>query len=573
MPKAAHAHRAGRRARWLWLAGLAALVLAAGCGSTEPPETEEPTASISLVSPLSPLGLNYGEPATLIFRYRLRDQPQPGATLRVSTDGGAGGSTLSAASIVTNDRGEASVLLTAGAAEVAFHVVVSAPAAADFLVDVAVSRYAFGSLGVSVDGTAVPGLEAPARPTAVRAALLMGMTCAEVPPMARLGTVLRSQRAGEPRAVLLFGTLLVHAYTVIGRAEDDAGHLLAYGCVEVPESLLRAGLQPVVEIPLSRVTPSPLGTFKLQSALALTLPQGKGAPVWPQLACPSGVGQALLDALIAALPSADRDIGVRLGVLRGAVDKTGCRMAPAGMDGPDQRLHALLTVPAAGQTLAAIADDVAAIQLGGVLSSRLVVRGVLTAPLPAAVADHTLTELGWQLGASRVSYPLEALAAAQRTDLVAPLFDAQMALPEHALTLRLPSFWRRAYTDLVAGPRGLTQTPTQLFQASVTAAKDGALTGCAAVENVLCAGLAAPCKGRLVAPCQAGGLALADALNTALSDGKPELDLRFGVTLALDDPEGTLSAQSLSQGVLTGTLSLPAGEAMLGGAVTGTRLP
>ena len=74
---------------------------------------------------------------------------------KLTIDSPTGGGTLSTPTAVTNDLGEASVRLTAGAVESAFHVTVAAPLAPELVVDVAVSRFAFGTLRVVLDASPV----------------------------------------------------------------------------------------------------------------------------------------------------------------------------------------------------------------------------------------------------------------------------------------------------------------------------------------------------------------------------------------------------------------------------------
>ena len=282
--------------------------LGAGCGQPDPEGMNGPQATIALISPMAPLGLSYGEQATLLLRYRQKGQQEAGVVLNLHIDGENTGATLSADRIVTNDHGEASVLFTAGAAEAAFHILASAPLAQDLVIDVAVSKYDFGNLDVLLDATEVPGSV-----TLLRAALITGTTCAALPPMPMQGPVLRLQQAGERVATLPFPTLLVSPYSVIGRAEDPSKRLLAYGCVDVPDSLLRTGLRPVVPVPLGLVFPSPLGSYDL--TLKLTT-QPAAPTLWDQLACSVGLGQVLLNAILETIAVSDTALLMRITALR-----------------------------------------------------------------------------------------------------------------------------------------------------------------------------------------------------------------------------------------------------------------
>lgn len=534
----------------------------AGCGEPEGGEQSGPQATIALISPQAPLGLAYGEQATLLLRYHQKTQPAAGVILTLHIDGENTGATLSADRIVTNDHGEASVLFTAGAAEAAFHVVASAPLAQDLVIDVAVSKYAFGNLDVFVDATEVPGSV-----THVRAALVAGTSCADLPPSPVLGQVLRLQQAAERQATLPFPTLLVRSYSVIGRAEDANKRLLAYGCVELPDQLLRTGLRPVVPVPLELVFPSPLGRYAMTLKLNLlsmtvTPPGPAPLPVWQQLGCSVGLGQVLINAILQAIPMADESLAMRISALRAAVDMNGCRV---GMGKPDDRLHTLLDGSTAGATLQTVAQDGAALQKSFVLQSTLEVYAATDRTLLGA---HTLDKLTLNTPTRMGTYNLAALPTPSVRELSLSQSGAALMVPEHGLTLRLPALWRRALDELVLMPRGITMTPQQLFQAAVTAAG-----GCSAVETLLCMGVTPPCTGKLLGPCMTATSAAASSLTSALADAAPGLDFFVSQTLTLDDPNGTLEAQTLEAGQVSGQLRIAPETLSVSGTATGEREP
>lgn len=540
-------------------ASLLVLLLAlAACGGVSAPPADGPVATLALVAPESPIGLSYGEQAMLLLRYRQYGQPQAGVTLRLVTDGTAGGATLSTASVVTNDRGEASALLTSGASEAAFHVVVSAPLASDLVIDVAVSRYAFGSMAVDIDGSPYSGA------SGVRAGLFTDVDCALLPPTPKLLGALRSLARAERRTLLMFNTLLRRGYSVVGRAEDNAGHLLAYGCVEVSEQILSAGLQVPVTVPLRPIYPDPVGSYSLRSDLRL--PVAALAP-WATLACPSGLGQTLVDAVVAALTPADRDLATRLTSARGAIDARGCRI-PAAMD-PDQGAQSLLGVGPMGSTLAAVATDTYSIMGAAVLASRLDVRG---ATGQGFLADHMVSTLTLSTPATPVTYPLTDVYSPIARDLILTQDAQELELPEHGLSLQLPRLWRKAQQDLVLQPRRLMMTPSQIWQQAIMAARSGMLTGCTALEAAICASLAQPCKGPVETACTLATAAVGAKMASSLDDSTKPIDLRYATTIVMDDPDGTLQARGLSLGQLGGTIELHDGAAQLSGQVAGTRL-
>ena len=543
---------------WSLLGVILAAVLLGRCAPPEPVTTDGVPATVGLVSPTSPLGLNYGESATLTLGYKLRGEPRPGITLRLSPDGDDGGATLSTAKVVTNDQGEASALLTAGAAESAFHVLVSAPQAEELVIDVAVSRYAFGTMRVELDATTVA-------PTAVEieAGLFIDQGCAELMPMAKLTGALRSLQKAVPAGGLLFSTLLLRDYTVIGRAADKHGRLVARGCVGMPERLLKSGIEVPLTVPLQPVSMSPVGSFTLTSSLQLQLP----STLYAGLACKYGLAQTLIDALVAAVPAANKDVALRLQTARAALDPKGCRSTGVTGEPPDQGVQTLLG-SAAGMTLGAVAVDLTAVQSAAGLRTQLDVRGSADTRW---VGDHTLQGLTLQTPTKNATYPLSDVPVPLVRELPLRLDDNRLVVPSHALSLQLPRWWRRALTELILVPRGVTQTPMQLWQMAIGAARSGTAVGCDAVEAVLCSKLAAPCKGVLVGPCQAASTSVAAALLHALDDANTQLDLRYGLAADLDDPDDAFQAKALANGLGSGEIDLGSGTSALTATVIGTR--
>lgn len=545
---------------WIRFGVCVAALLLGRCAAPDSAFQDEVMATLELVSPAPPLGLNYGEPVLLELGYKLRGKPRAGITLRLSTDGDDGGATLSSASVVTNDRGQASALLTAGAAESAFHVLVSAPHAEELVIDVAVSRFSFGTMNVRLDAVQV----APSA-LAMEAGLYTDQGCAELPPMLKLTGALRSAQAGSPYAELRFTKLLLRDYTVLGRALDRRGRPVAQGCVGVPEQLLRSAVAVPLAIPLHPLFLSPVGSFTVKSELQLHLP----SPMFAALACRYGLGQVLLDELVAAVPAADRGVAMRLQAARAPLDGTGCR-SPGMTDAPDQSVQALLAATFAGATLSAVATDMAVVQDAAVLTSRLAIRG---SPSTRWFADHTLLAITLKTPTMSATYPLIDVPTPTVRELPLAVHENLIIVPRHELSLQLPQRWRHALTELVMQPKGVTMTPTQLWQAAVSGAKRGADTGCQAVEAALCSKLAAPCTGALSGPCQTAAASVAMALLHALDDARASLDLSDGLSADLDDPDDMLAAKTLTTGQAAGAIELGTGTATFTATVTGIRRP
>jgi hypothetical protein len=538
---------------WLWLG----LLLACGTKVDEP--LVMPQAQLILVSPRAPLGLSYGEQTTLLFRYLSQGEPQAGVTLKLQLDSPIGGGTLSTPTAVTNDLGEASARLVAGAVESAFHVTVSAPQAPDLVVDVAVSRFAFGTLRVVLDASPV-SLAA----VVLRAGLYPDTSCSALVPTPRISGALRSQRQNGPRGELTFGTLLIQSYAVIGRGEDQSGRLLAYGCVEVPERLLRADLNIPVEVPLSPVPISPVGSYALDLKLQPQWPTGLP---WSTLTCSRGLGVTLVDAILAAL--APGDLAMRLLTARGAVDAKGCRGDGLNLSSdPDRIVDGLLQVTPAGPLLLSVASDFWPALREQSMKSRLLIRGSSSL---GYIGEHSLQSLDLKTLGAGQTYSLLGAPLPVAKELVLSQLGDIITLPQHELTIRLPRLWQQALTELVLAPRGVTMTPGQQLATAVMAARYGTQSGCQAIENALCDQLASPCRGLILPACQAGTTAASAQLQAVVSDPPPAADLRLGLSLHLLDPDGGLEAASLGDGQIRGDASLAGGTVKLVGSAMGLR--
>jgi hypothetical protein len=145
-------------------------------------------------------------------------------------------------------------------------------------------------------------------------------------------------------------------------------------------------------------------------------------------------------------------------------------------------------------------------------------------------------------------------------------------VPPHVLTLGLPAWWTRAFTDLVLQPRGISQQPAQIFVAAVNSASASPLTGCAAVESVLCSQLAPPCTGKLVGPCASARDSASSRLTSALAPSPPGYDLSLSMLLHLEDSSGSLQAQKVQSGPVSGIAGGTAGATQLSGTASGPRL-
>lgn len=564
-----------RRSKWiqrvgvwigLWIGLWGGLTTLYGCGAPVDEPEKMPIAQLVLVSPPSPLGLSYGEQTTLQFRYLVKTdsqspgEPQAGVTLKLTIDSPTGGGTLSTPTAVTNDLGEASVRLTAGAVESAFHVTVAAPLAPDLVVDVAVSRFAFGTLRVVLDASPV-SLGA----IQLRAGLYPDTPCSDLPPTAKLMGALRSQRQNGPRGELTFQTLLLQPYAVVGRGEDQSGRLLGYGCVEVPERLLRADLNIPVDVPLSVVPINPAGSYAVDLKLQPQWPIGMP---WSTLTCSRGLGVAMVDAILSALGPGD--LAMRLLMARGSVDSRGCRTDSLSPSDPDRIVDGLLQATIAGPTLVTVATDFWPALREQTAKSRLSIRGKSST---GYFAEHGLLSFDLKTQSMTQSYSLSGTPVPIAKELAVSQRGDTITVEKHELTVRLPRLWQQALVDLVLSPRGVTMTPGQQLATAITAARYGTQSGCQAIENAICDQQMTPCRGLVLPACQAATLAVSAQLQAVVSDPPPTSDLRLGLTMRMQDPDGMLQAATLTDGVLSGDASLSSGLVKLSGSAVGLRDP
>ncbi len=544
----------------LALASLLALALGGtlpACGDSGEDDSSPPEPTLSLLSPSAPLGLHYTERSTLSVRYRKGSRPVPGATVSVHIDRDDSGATLSADRLITNDRGDASVLLTAAAAETSFRVVFEVSGVTSLLVYVAVSRFDFGNIDVLADATAFGST------ALVRVGLVQETACAALPPTPLPLSATRSNQASERRAPLPFPVLLVKPYGVYARAEDSQGRLVAYGCIEIPDALLRTGLRPLVPVPLSAAMPSPLGSFDLEVELST---QAAAPDPFAGLACGSGQGQLLLDGIDEALAVGELELGSRIRAQRSSLDAQGCRSGPGYLDG---RLHSLLAATSSGAQLAAAASDMAALRRSLTLGTTL---SVFTGSGRLYQANHLLRFARFALPAGSMQYSLSTLPINQARDLPLDQTGATLVVPPHELMLGLPGLWQRAIDDLALRPRGIAKPASQLFQAAVNAAQASTLVGCAAVESQICEIIAPPCAGKVAPACSTARDSLVARLSAALSSLPPALDLSLSMMLHMEDTTGQLQAQRVGSGEVSGSVSTVAGAVTLTGSARGPKL-
>ncbi len=498
--------------------------------NVHPPDGGPPPLLTILTPPGPQIGLHYGAATNLRVSYRLSDAahtPMKGQPVHFRFFGNPAGSTLSASQAVTDANGVAEMTLTAGTAETEFSVVVSAVNATDVNFSVGVSQLRFVALAVSLADPTSSATPSPSPAAELEVRLYDGMTCAEVGGLERAPAALQSLSASGPAATLSFINLIARSYAIEGRA-TRAGDLVADGCIDLPTGLLAPGNDLSTTVPLEPVFANAVGTYQLHSTFVPTQPSAPSAAWHLMSDCSFGFAQTLLDGIIPRLSAL---AVVALDAERGTVDANGCRKSTTavGTTSLEASLQALLSPPGAPllQLPAVIADLDS-------LTGNVAFDSILTVSSGGGgllLAEHALTRLS--LGASD-----GAQAATDLTQTGLPFIDARdivvaltnqgrtLVIGPHGFTLHLGHWWRSAFFAVAVMPRfAMLTTPKSgpLLELFVAAASKGGMTGCAAVENLLCQGLAAKtaCSGSVAPACTNTVVSLGALLDDAFGPETP----------------------------------------------------
>ena len=344
---------------------------------------------------------------------------------------------------------------------------------------------------------------------------------------------------------------------VYAQALGTQGTPIAAGCVDVPGASVPANGIVEIALPMYDVVPDPIGTFGVTSWLDFEPPLAAAAVLaapWRDLSdCPLDPAELLLDCTIDALspptpgdphdckPSTDEGmVGNALRARRGdEIPGTRCR-------GPlTNRVVSLDAIvlgmfgspkPALVAALPAIADDAAHVLDGPALLSTLDVRA--GAQANQYLITHTLTDARFALSGGAADVPLIPLALPSLTaHTTAITRDGLLVVDRHGFSLRLGRVARAGFGAAALEPRGSPATAGGLVAAiaALVSTDDGAVSGCAALDHVLCAEAKAP-PGCLVAACPTGLSVLAAKLDSAFdaADGAG-LDLYLSGSTPLID--------------------------------------
>jgi hypothetical protein len=408
--------------------------------------------------------------------------------------------------------------------------------------------------------------------TATRIYFYDGTSCASVsldhpaPPMRQVRTLHLDDPPTTFASVVTSG---VHA--VLGLAVDAQDGVVAEGCSD----LLGASLSPEqpmrVLLPLARIYPSPVGSFRAESqfSFAAPLPGSVSAQAtWNDLsneACDPA--RLWLDCTIDALSGTSADdpldcqpvpggeglLGAALLARRDATGGSGaCANQRDGSGRPslDARVYAMFPTTA----LDALRLRKLPLELGNALTS-LTIESTLTVtatgPPGALNIDHRLTALDLPNAAIHSLIAMTALAppAPEAAFVSGMSWAGQLVINPHSFTLQLGSAARFTFAASSLAPRlGVADVSAFIEGLANLATRNEngtTLKGCDALDSLLCAevGQASGCIG---AACLDGLEALSHRLDASFAalDGQ-DLDFFLSGSAPLVDRDGDGYADAL----------------------------
>ena len=364
-------------------------------------------------------------------------------------------------------------------------------------------------------------------------------------------------------------------HAVIGIARDERNVTVAQGCVDLAGASLIPGGVVEVQLLLDDIVPDPVGTFKITSTLAFAPPLAASANIggpWRDLGdCPLDPAQLFLDCAIDALspetagdpldckpstvPGGEGALGDALMARRGKsiVDgtgaATGCRDAFDGSQAPSLDAIAMglfgSPTPALVIALPAIGNDAAHLLDTFKIGSTL---ALASAGRPDEyVATHTLVSVWFKstallAGADVAIAPLALPAVTAYTTAVTR--DGLLVIDNHGFSLRLGQVARVGFQATALEARGVSGDAGRLITelAALARSPDGAVSGCAAFDRMLCAAVGRA-TGCLASACPAGLSALAAMLDSSF-DAADGTDLDFylaGSTPLIGGGDGSAS--------------------------------
>jgi hypothetical protein len=593
------------------------LVGAARCGGSDPSPGKTPPAGPARIV-AAPESVAIKPSQTTLITYHLLDEQDAPIADRIiqfsivddpgTSEDEARGSTLSFDRGVTDGAGSATLQVIAGPQPTRFRVRASAARAPDSEVLVLVDPATFAPVEVepTIADTAPPGTDV----TTVQLHLVDGTACAGLRYQEIPAGVLPIRTVPTETVVLYsaVNTETNHAAAAVGL--DASRVARAFGCVDVAGSLLVAEAPVRVVVPMRFLHIAPAGRYNATSRLQFRTPPPGAMQVatsWAELSqCPMDPARLWLDCTLDALRSDVADpsdcrpsdnegpLGMKLALRRGVplpVPASGrCRdkVDGVGRSSHEALLDALF--PAARPPLLAALPGLAVEArdlLGAIkLESTLVVSA--TSTTDRYLLDHRLRTVGFPLATRTMDVDLGRLGApvieARFVSAVARGND--LTVGSHAFTLRLGTAAWLAFVETSLRPRGgggdVTSFSNALYGQASRDDRGTPVTGCAALDSLLCADVGEP-RGCLMAACTEGLTALGRRLTAGFSalDGD-DLDLVLGGSVPVLDRDGDGRADALglvnqppnsSPGLWSGDLRSRGGPSAFAGVWTAERLP
>ncbi len=551
---------------------LAATLSLLGCETTGPTLVDGGVGEQLVIQdpPGAQLGLRYGTSINLVVRYLLEDADQTPVRgtvhFAIFDDPGSSnmtGSTLARSDVMTDSEGRATIALTAGNQEGSFRVEASAPGAATVQFSISISELEF----VRIDANLTDPLPMPGG-RALDALLYTGVACADLPITETPTGASRTLMAPPAKtATLSFINLLSQQYAVVGRV-TDAGHLVAYGCIDVPIALDPPGAYLSLPIPLAGVSPNVTGTFNLSTAITATRAErsdGLFADYDVLDRCAGHLGQLLLDELSTrATSSRQMLIAAVRGVAAASTDGSStvnCYPATVGASPSlDADLDTIISAQSPGSVRVMLLADLDAILQSGTMTSTLTL--VAGSPLPGdgassptrLIATHQAATLAFTVGAQTRTDDLLALGlpVLGASNLACSYQDSTLTIGAHDLPIGVAARWGDAFDTLSIAarlPALADATPGGWSTAAVASAQSGGASGCAAIESEVCTiSGGSGCLGTLITPCQGAVTAVAARLAAPFADTRP---LALTGTATTVDSNNDLVADGLMPGTFT----------------------
>ena len=507
------------------------------------------------------------------------------------------GATLGASSGLTDETGEAMVIVTGGFPTI-FRLSAQHPRAGTAEVWVNVSEGDQGTIAVTA--TSLPGSTIASEIDTVDVLFFDSLSCAELS-VTRPPKPVRGIKTVPLGTAAEFNVNNMTSSAVIAQGRDAAGKLRATGCVDVPSGTIVVGNAVRVYLPLSEVVAIPRGTFVLSSHFSLAkreIAMRMAAP-WQDLSdCPLDPGQLWLDCAVDALGSpagdpldcvpastGEGDLANLIMSRRGmAVAGSTCRAttiaAGTAAQGLDAKIAALFPNPARspatgiaalGTALVSILDDVT-------IRSTLLLEP--TATPGAFQATHTLRSAVFQVGGmpAMVDIVAQGIPAAQARLVPVATAANVLSIDTHNLGLRLGSLAHAAFSDVALARHGWPAATGPYLDLLFALASSGTgadrKTGCDALDALVCTDVGRP-SGCLRAACIAGQAALARRLDAGftLADGDgADLQLSGSVDMGDDNGDGVtdrLGDPVKDPGLWTAQVRAHAGTEIVSGSWTG----